>query len=278
MRQNINALNSYLEEIGNYPLLNLEEERYLFAKYSRFSGEDKEKVRDIIFNSNLRLVLSIARKYQNCGLDLLDLIQEGNLGLIKAIEKYSCEKDTKFSTYATYWIRQAITRAISNTGRNIRLPLHVQTTINKILQKERELILKLEREPSDDELARALEMSVSQLNEYRSYAFNTKSLDDVVGDDLVLMDTVRDYESEDVLFTLELEEQALMLHNALKELSSRERDILVKHFGLFNSRRYSLEEIGDIHSLTRERIRQIERASLSKMKRILEQKAMDYIS
>ena len=270
MNQNTNIFNYYCREALKYPLLSVEEEKHLFNEYGRASLKEKDKLRDKIFNCNLRLVLSIARKYQNSGLDLMDLIQEGNIGLLKAIDKYTVDKDTKFSTYATYWIRQSITRAIVNSGRSIRLPAHVQTTLNKINQKEHELTQKLNREPDEFELAMAMDMSVCKLNEYLSYSLtDTKSLDDKIDDERVLGDIVSDNDSINPLDAMVEGDRNQILVDALEQLSTRERDIIIKHFGLFDTPRYSLEEIGKFHNLTRERIRQIQTKSLKTLRKTI---------
>ena len=263
---NNNALNFYLKEAYSYKLLTEDEELDLFTKYRDSKCEFKDVIRNKIFNSNLRLVVSIARKYQNRGLDLMDLIQEGHSGLLKAIDKYSCDKDTKFSTYATYWIRQAITRAILNNGRNIRLPLHVQTTLNKIHQVKDELLLEFDREPTDSEVALAMDMSEDKLNSYLRYSqIMSKSLDDKIDDERTLGDVVADQDSKTALEEMVEEDRFVTLKNAIDQLPYRERDIVIKHYGLFNSPKYSLEEIGKLYDLTRERIRQIETASLKKL-------------
>lgn len=261
------ALKFYLREAYNYPLLTPEEEHDLFEQYNNPNCENKSVIRDKIFNSNLRLVVSIARKHLNRGLEMMDLIQEGHAGLIRAIEKYEFDKNTRFSTYATYWIRQGMTRAITNTARSIRLPLHVQTTLNKIYQIQNDLLLKLDREPSEAEIAREMDMSVEKLNEYLRYNKSiTKSLDDKVDDERSLGDVISDDSVDDPLNAMVEEDKFQTLKDAIDQLPTREKDIVIKHFGLFNTPKHSLEEIGKIYNLTRERIRQLETLSLKKLR------------
>ena len=265
-----NALKFYLKEAYSYKLLTEDEELDLFTKYQSVTGEYKDFIRDQIFKANLRLVVSIARKYQNRGLDLMDLIQEGHTGLLRAIEKYSFGKDTKFSTYATYWIRQAITRAILNNGRNIRLPLHVQTTLNKIHQVKEHLLLELDREPTDSEVALAMDMSEDKLNSYLRYGQTmSKSLDDKIDEERTLGDVIADQTSQSALDEMVEEDRFTTLKNAINQLPHRERDIVIKHYGLYNTPKHSLEEIGKLYNLTRERIRQLEASTLKKLQQLI---------
>ena len=261
------ALKFYLREAYNYPLLTPEEEHDLFEQYNNSNCVNKSEIRDKIFNSNLRLVVSIARKHLNRGLEMMDLIQEGHAGLIRAIEKYEVDKNTRFSTYATYWIRQGMTRAITDTARSIRLPLHVQTTLNKIYQIQNDLLLELDHEPSDAEIAREMKMSVEKLNEYLRYNKSiTKSLDDKVDEERSLGDVICDESVDDPLNAIVEEDKFQTLKDAIDQLPTREKDIVIKHFGLFNTPKHSLEEIGKIYNLTRERIRQLEMLSLKKLR------------
>ena len=266
------ALKFYLREAYNYPLLTPEEEHDLFEQYNNSNCVNKSEIRDKIFNSNLRLVVSIARKHLNRGLGMMDLIQEGHAGLIRAIEKYEVDKNTRFSTYATYWIRQGMTRAITDTARSIRLPLHVQTTLNKIYQIQNDLLLELDREPSEAEIAREMKMSVEKLNEYLRYNKSiTKSLDDKVDEERSLGDVICDESVDDPLNAIVEEDKFQTLKDAIDQLPTREKDIVIKHFGLFNTPKHSLEEIGKIYNLTRERIRQLEMLSLKKLRSAIPQ-------
>ncbi|MFX4263414.1 RNA polymerase sigma factor RpoD [Pelotomaculum propionicicum] len=254
----------YLKEIGRVPLLTPEEEVDL-AK--RMEEEDEEAKRKLA-EANLRLVVSIAKRYVGRGMLFLDLIQEGNLGLIKAVEKFDYRKGYKFSTYATWWIRQAITRAIADQARTIRIPVHMVETINKLIRVQRQLLQELGREPSPDEIAREMNISEDKVREIQKIAQEPVSLETPIGEeeDSHLGDFIEDHDArapaEEASFTL-LREQ---LDEVLKTLTDREQRVLRLRFGLDDGRARTLEEVGQKFGVTRERIRQIEAKTLRKLR------------
>ncbi|MBR0431867.1 RNA polymerase sigma factor RpoD [Candidatus Saccharibacteria bacterium] len=258
----------YLREIGKIPLLSPEEEQDLAARIVK--GDKKAK--DKMVESNMRLVVSIAKRYSGRGLDFLDLIQEGNTGLLRAVEKFDPEKGFKFSTYATWWIRQAITRAIADQARTIRIPVHMVETINKVLRTTRKLTQELNREPSNEEIAKALDMEPEKVDYVMRIKQDIASLDASVGrdgddEDSVLGDFVEDEERdspEDSAATQLLKEQ---LAEIISTLSDREQKIIKMRFGIGGGRPHTLEEVGAEFSVTRERIRQIEAKALSKLRK-----------
>ena len=247
----------YLREIGKIPLLSQEEETELAQKVVK--GDQKAK--DKMVEANMRLVVSIAKRYSGRGLDLLDLIQEGNTGLLRAVEKFNPEKGFKFSTYATWWIRQAITRAIADQARTIRIPVHMVETINKVLRTTRKLTVELNREPTNEEIAKELDMEPEKVDYVMRIKQDIASLDASVGrdgddEDSVLGDFVEDEERaspEDSAVTQILKEQ---LAEILSTLSEREQKIIRMRFGIGGERPHTLEEVGAEFSVTRERIRQ----------------------
>ena len=254
----------YLHEIGRVPLLTPEQESELAARIAQGDEEAKR----ILNESNLRLVVSIAKRYVGRGLLFLDLIQEGNLGLIKAVEKFDSDKGYKFSTYATWWIRQAITRAIADQARTIRIPVHMVETINRLAKTERALVQELGRQPQADELAKELNMPVDKVREIMKVAMEPVSLESPVGEeeDSHLGDFIRDDDapapSDAATFTL-LKEQ---LVDVLSTLTPREEKVLRLRFGLDDGRARTLEEVGKEFNVTRERIRQIEAKALRKLR------------
>ncbi len=258
----------YLREIGKIPLLNSEEELELAQKV--VAGDKKAK--DKMAEANMRLVVSIAKRYSGRGLDLLDLIQEGNTGLLRAVEKFDPDKGFKFSTYATWWIRQAITRAIADQARTIRIPVHMVETINKLLRTQRRMTQELNREPTIEELAKELEMEPEKVEYVIKIKQDITSLDAGVGrdegeDDSVLGDFIEDEDTatpEESATNQLLKEQ---VQSVLSSLSEREQKIIKMRFGLENGKSHTLEEVGQEFAVTRERIRQIEAKALAKLRK-----------
>ena len=254
----------YLKEIGNVPLLSTEEEVELARKVE--SGDEEAKKQ--LIEANLRLVVSIAKKYVGRGMPFLDLIQEGNMGLMKAVDKFDYAKGFKFSTYATWWIRQAITRGIADTGRTICVPVHMVETINKTLRMTRTLLQELGREPTPEEVAERLGVPVSRVREVLKISRDPVSLDTPIGeeDDSHLGDFIEDDSAlspaDSAAFSMLREE----LSTALESLTDRERQVVQLRFGLIDGRARTLEEVGKEFNVTRERIRQIEAKALRKLR------------
>ena len=258
----------YLREIGKIPLLSNEEEVDL--AYRIVKGEKKAK--DKMVEANMRLVVSIAKRYSGRGLDFLDLIQEGNTGLLRAVGKFDPDKGFKFSTYATWWIRQAITRAIADQARTIRIPVHMVETINKVLRATRKLTNELNREPSVEEIAKEMGMEPEKVDYVMKIKQDIASLDATVGrdgddEDSVLGDFIEDegrVSPEDAAAAQMLKEQ---IAEILSSLSEREQKVVKLRFGIGGGRPHTLEEVGAEFSVTRERIRQIEAKALSKLRK-----------
>lgn len=270
----------YLREIGKIPLLNAEEELELAQRV--VAGDKKAK--DKMAEANMRLVVSIAKRYSGRGLDFLDLIQEGNTGLLRAVEKFDPDKGFKFSTYATWWIRQAITRAIADQARTIRIPVHMVETINKLLRTQRRMTQELNREPTIEELAKELEMEPEKVEYVMKIKQDITSLDAGVGrdgdeEDSVLKDFIEDEESatpEESAASQLLKEQ---VQEILSTLSDREQKIIKMRFGLENGKSHTLEEVGQEFAVTRERIRQIEAKALAKLRKHKDSKKLhDYLN
>ncbi|MBE6137724.1 MAG: RNA polymerase sigma factor RpoD [Erysipelotrichaceae bacterium] len=286
----------YLKEIGNIQLLNLEEEtdlakdvvdgREAKEKLDKIEADDQntvsieeynelqdivdkaEHAKDKLVNANLRLVVSIAKRYLGRGLQFLDLIQEGNMGLIKAVDKFDHHKGFKFSTYATWWIRQAITRAVADQARTIRIPVHMVETINKLVRVQRQLVQELSREPSPEEVAERMEISVEKVQQIQKIAQEPISLESPVGEeeDSSLGDFISDPHALDpyeYTAKMKLREE---LDSVLASLTDREERVLRLRFGLIDGRQRTLEEVGREFNVTRERIRQIEAKALRKLK------------
>jgi len=257
------SLQLFLNEAGRYPLLTAAQEVELAKRIEL--GDDAAK--DKMINSNLRLVVSIAKKYQGHGLSLLDLIQEGIIGLIRAVEKFDWRRGYKFSTYATWWIRQAVQRGVANKSRTIRIPVHIVEREQKIARAERELVLQLERMPTDEEVARKAKLNVKHVRETRNAARTVASLDKTVGDDsdTKFGDLVAQ-SSEDVAEEVQVALDESALHLAIKELPVREQEVIRMRYGLDEEMEpKSLEEIGRRMGITRERVRQIETQALSRL-------------
>ena len=258
----------YLREIGKIPLLSAEEEMDL----ARRIVEGDKKAKDKMAEANMRLVVSIAKRYSGRGLDFLDLIQEGNTGLLRAVEKFDPDKGFKFSTYATWWIRQAITRAIADQARTIRIPVHMVETINKLLRTQRRMTQELNREPTIEELSKELDMEPEKIEYVIKIKQDISSLDAGVGrdgedDDSVLQDFIVDEDTvspEDSASNQLLKEQ---VQEILSSLSDREQKMVRMRFGLDNGKNHTLEEVGQEFAVTRERIRQIEAKALAKLRK-----------
>jgi len=263
------SVRMYLREIGKIPLLTYEEELKLAKK--AVAGDRRAK--DKMAEANMRLVVSIAKRYSGRGLDLLDLIQEGNTGLLRAVDKFDPEKGFKFSTYATWWIRQAITRAIADQARTIRIPVHMVETINKLMRTQRRMTQELNREPTVEELAKELEMEVEKVEYVMKIKQDITSLDAGVGrdgddgEDSTLGDFIEDEDTatpEDSASNQLLKEQ---VKEVLSSLSDREQKIIKMRFGLGGTKSHTLEEVGLEFAVTRERIRQIEAKALMKLRK-----------
>ncbi len=274
--QSTDPVRQYLREIGKVPLLVAEEEIELAKRYEK----NEKKAKNKLTESNLRLVVSIAKKYIGRGLSLLDLIQEGNQGLIRAVEKYDWRRGYKFSTYATWWIRQAITRAIADQARTIRIPVHMVETINKLYRVSRRLMQELGREPTPEEIGEELEIDADRVREIFKIAQEVTSLETPVGDDKesFLGDFIPD---ESQLSPVDQASKQLLkdhLDEVLHTLSDREARVLKLRFGLEGNKQMTLEEVGKVFGVTRERIRQIEAKALRKLKHPSRRKKLqDYL-
>jgi RNA polymerase primary sigma factor len=264
----LDSLRLYLREIGKVPLLTADQEVYLAKRIER--GDMAAKTQMIA--ANLRLVVSIAKSYLGRGLSFLDLIQEGSLGLIRAVEKFDYRKGYKFSTYATWWIRQAVTRAIADKARTIRIPVHMVEKLNKVVHIERQLVQRLGREPRPDEIATELEMTTEEVREILRMAQLPVSLEKPIGEEeeSELGDFVQDEQAESPFDTASLSLRREDIKKALDSLPERERKVIELRFGLLGDQPCTLEEVGRAFGVTRERIRQIENNTLKRLESLPE--------
>jgi RNA polymerase primary sigma factor len=262
--ESLDPIKKYLKEIGRTPLLSFEQEVQLAKLYEKHDEDAKEK----LIKANLRLVVSIAKKYLGRRLSFLDLIQEGNKGLIRGVEKYDWRRGYKFSTYATWWIRQAITRAIADQSRTIRIPVHMVDQINRFYKMQRKLVQKLGREPSVKEIAKEMELTTDEVENLIKISQQPKSLSAPVGDDkeATLEQFVADQSQPSLYDKVSRELLKDALGKVLETLSPRERKVLTMRFGLEDGKPKTLEEVGKEFKVTRERIRQIEAKAIRKLK------------
>lgn len=267
-RKELDATRLYLREIEYSPLLTAEEEVY----YSRLSRKGVESARKKMIECNLRLVVKIARRYMNRGLALLDLIEEGNLGLIRAVEKFDPEKGFRFSTYATWWIRQTVERALMNQTRTIRLPIHVIKELNVYLRASRKLEQTMEHEPTAEEIATLVDRPVENVEKMLGLRDRVTSVDVPVGkdNDRPLLEIIPDYNNPEPSALLQDEDVMANLEMWLNQLEEKQRQVVVRRFGLHGHERTTLEEVGAELGVTRERVRQIQMDALRQMRKILE--------
>lgn len=260
----VDPIKAYFNDIRRYGILSRDEEIELAKRVAEGDAAAKEK----LINHNLRLVVSTAKKYKGRGLSFLDLIQEGNLGLIKAVEKYEVSKGFKFSTYAMYWIKQAISRAIMEQSRNIRIPINIIELINKIRKFEQEYQQKYNVMPTEKEIAKALNVSEKKIKEAMSWIKDTVSLDIAVGEDeeTTISSFVEDEKAADIFEEAEINDRNRAIKSVLSTLDEREKEVIVRRFGIDRKNPLTLEETGKELNLSRERIRQIEIAALKKLR------------
>ncbi|EAT15408.1 RNA polymerase sigma factor RpoD/SigA [Desulfuromonas acetoxidans] len=265
------AIKYYLHDIQKSKLLTAEEERALATKVE--AGDEQARAKMI--ESNLRLVVKIAKRYMNRGLPFLDLIEEGNMGLIKAVERFQVAKECRFSTYATWWIRQSIERALVNQSRTIRLPVHVSDNVNRMLKATKEVLKKLNHEPSEAQIAEAMGAPVEEVRRLQQLVKKTYSIEHPLGDNdnYSLMDTLEDSSVINPAELLENQDQYDFVNKWLSSLKENERDILMLRFGLNDCEPETLDTIGKRYGVTRERIRQIEAKSLDKLRRMMREEA-----
>ena len=267
------ATQLYLNEIGASPLLTPEEE----VHYGRLARKGDPAGRRRMIESNLRLVVKIARRYNNRGLSLLDLIEEGNLGLIRAVEKFDPERGFRFSTYATWWIRQTIERALMNQTRTVRLPIHIVKELNSCLRTARELAQKLDHEPTPEEIAKHLEKPVAQVKKLLGLNERNTSFDYPAGNhaDKPLLETLASEEETDPLTSLQDLDICQNVDAWLNELNEKQREVVIRRFGLKGHEATTLEEVGQEIGLTRERVRQIQMEALKRLRKLLEREGIE---
>ena len=272
VQRTLDATQLYLSEIGFSPLLSADEEKY----FARLALKGDAAARKRMIESNLRLVVKISRRYLNRGLSLLDLIEEGNLGLIRAVEKFDPERGFRFSTYATWWIRQTIERAIMNQTRTIRLPIHVVKELNVYLRAARELTQKLDHEPSAEEIAQLVDRPVEDVKRMLGLNERVTSVDVPLGpdSDRSLLDTIADQQVSDPAELLQDDDMRLSIGEWLEELSEKQREVISRRFGLAGYESATLEEVGREIGLTRERVRQIQVEALRRLREILERQGL----
>ena len=272
-KRDIDPTQLYLIEIGASPLLTAEEE----VHYARLARQGQEEARNHMVRCNLRLVVKIARRYLNRGLALLDLVEEGNLGLIRAVEKFDPERGFRFSTYATWWIRQNIERAIMNQTRTIRLPIHIIKELNVYLRKAREITHQLDHEPTFEDIAKALDKAPNDVNRLLRLNERTLSVDTPMGDDTEkpLLEALADQQTDGPAEILEDNNIRSQLDECLEQLNEKQRSILARRFGLLGYEAATLEEVGSEVGLTRERVRQIQVEALKSLRAIMEEKGIE---
>lgn len=259
-----NSVKLYLKEMGSIPLLTPDEEKELALRIADGDIEAKKR----LVEANLRLVISVAKHYQGCGLSFLDLIQEGNTGLIRAAEKFDVSKGFKFSTYATWWIKQAISRAVADQSKTIRIPVHMTENINRLCATARDLVVKLGRDATNEEIAEAMGITAEEVKEIRSHMVEMTSLEMQVGDDedVTVGSLVKDDKMPAPEHNILVEDSKSTIDTVLDTLSDREKNIIILRFGIGTEEPKTLEEVGKELGLTKERIRQIEAKALAKLR------------